>query len=305
MKDVKKYKSAGKLLLTGEYVVMDGALSLAFPAKQGQTLEVEKIEDRKSLIDWKAYDYTKNIWFECIINYYKEEVVCQNNENSAEILINIFKELKNLNKDLFIDNASYNCNTFLDFPRDWGLGTSSTLINNFSLWSQVDPYFLLDKTFGGSGYDIACANASSFITYQQINENKKIQKVEISSEILKDLYFVHLNQKQNSREGIKLYKNKDKDLKLIDTISSITRKIIDSQKIEEFSKLLQEHENLISSFLGIPTIKSQLFPDYKGFIKSLGAWGGDFIMVQRTENMEKYFLNKGFSTIYPYSFFKI
>ena len=35
------FRSHGKLLLTGEYVVLDGALSLAIPTVFGQDLKVE------------------------------------------------------------------------------------------------------------------------------------------------------------------------------------------------------------------------------------------------------------------------
>jgi len=39
---LETYRSNGKLLLTGEYVVLDGALSLALPTTLGQRLTVEK-----------------------------------------------------------------------------------------------------------------------------------------------------------------------------------------------------------------------------------------------------------------------
>ena len=48
----KTYQSNGKLLLTGEYVVLDGALSLAVPTKFGQSMHVENIDQPK--IIWKS-----------------------------------------------------------------------------------------------------------------------------------------------------------------------------------------------------------------------------------------------------------
>jgi hypothetical protein len=45
----------------------------------------------------------------------------------------------------------------LSFPKKMGLGTSSTLINNIAQWLQIDAFTLLNNSFGGSGYDIACA----------------------------------------------------------------------------------------------------------------------------------------------------
>lgn len=39
----KLFYSNGKLLLSGEYAVLDGALSLAVPTKYGQLLSVKKL----------------------------------------------------------------------------------------------------------------------------------------------------------------------------------------------------------------------------------------------------------------------
>ena len=58
----KTYYSNGKLLLTGEYLVLDGALSLAVPTQFGQSLTVETIDERKLI--WKSLDEKGNIWFE-------------------------------------------------------------------------------------------------------------------------------------------------------------------------------------------------------------------------------------------------
>ena len=55
--------------------------------------------------------------------------------------------------------------TNLDFPQEWGLGSSSTLINNLGQWLQINPYELLEKSFGGSGYDIAAAQSRSPLFY--------------------------------------------------------------------------------------------------------------------------------------------
>ena len=43
-----------------------------------------------------------------------------------------------------------------------------------------------------------------------------------------------------------------------------------------------------------------LFPDFDGVIKSLGAWGGDFVMVISNENPTDYFMEKGYETVIPY-----
>lgn len=79
-----------------------------------------------------------------------------------------------------------------------------------------------------------------------------------------------------------------------------TMLVIASNSIDAFEKLLSQHEQILSEAMGIPTVKSQLFPDYKGAIKSLGAWGGDFILATDDGNAKDYFINKGYRTVIPY-----
>ena len=73
------------------------------------------------------------------------------------------------------------------------------------------------------------------------------------------------------------------------------------QKLSEFEKLIQEHEKIISSIIELPTVKERLFPDYFGTLKSLGAWGGDFILATGDKNTPQYFKAKGYTTILRYS----
>jgi hypothetical protein len=64
---------------------------------------------------------------------------------------------------------------------------------------------------------------------------------------------------------------------------------------------LEEHEAEMSNILEMQTIKESLFPDFNGVIKSLGAWGGDFVMVIAKENPSDYFKERGFKTIVSYT----
>ena len=52
-----------------------------------------------------------------------------------------------------------------------------------------------------------------------------------------------------------------------------------AETLQEFEAVIQEHESLISTLLGVPPIKNILFSDLPGEVKSLGAWGGDFCML--------------------------
>ena len=86
------------------------------------------------------------------------------------------------------------------------MGSSSTLINNIASWAKVDAYKLLWNAFSGSGYDIACAQHNLPIFYQLENQHPIVKQVDFNPNFKNELFFVHLNKKQNSREGIQRYK---------------------------------------------------------------------------------------------------
>ena len=190
--------------------------------------------------------------------------------------------------------------TKLDFPRNWGLGTSSTLINNISQWANVDAFELLKAGFGGSGYDIAAAKSNSPILYKLKNGNPEFRKVHLPWDFTDSLFFVHLNRKQDSKKGISKYRKTAVDEKSLQRISDISNKLLMCYSLSDFEKLMAAHEEIISEIIKLPTIKEQFFSDYSGTIKSLGAWGGDFILVTGDENEMEYFRKKGFGTIVPF-----
>ena len=47
-------------------------------------------------------------------------------------LVQILNAAKQLNPDFLNDNKGFKISTHLTFPKNWGLGTSSTLINNIA-----------------------------------------------------------------------------------------------------------------------------------------------------------------------------
>ena len=63
-------------------------------------------------------------------------------------------------------------------------------------WANIDAYILLEMTFGGSGYDIACAQTNSPIIYQLENEIPNFKTVSFNPTFKDQIYFVYLNQKQ-------------------------------------------------------------------------------------------------------------
>lgn len=295
------FYSNGKLLITGEYLILDGAKGLALPTKMGQNLILESTNTET--IHWKSYDADGSIWFEEILSL--DEITATNSiapESVKGTLIRILQVANVMNPDLLTNSNGFVITTQLSFPRNWGLGTSSTLINNIAQWFQIDAFELLHQSFGGSGYDIACAQNNTPITYSIVNGSPKVEQLAFEPEFAKNIYFVYLNQKRSSKSAIADY-NSNKTAQLsehIAAINALTNDCIQATDLESFTNVVNQHEILLSTILKTETVKAALFPDFEGTIKSLGAWGGDFVLVVAKENPSSYFIGKGYETVIPY-----
>ncbi|MCB6232022.1 GHMP kinase [Flavobacterium psychrophilum] len=296
----KTFYSNGKLLITGEYVVLDGAVALALPTKMGQNLIIENGFDKK--IVWKSYDFDGSIWFDDTILFsdIRSKKYFENNITKTT-LVEILYESFLLNSDFINHSDGYIVSTNLTFPKFWGLGTSSTLINNIASWLQIDAFVLLKNAFGGSGYDIACAQNDLAILYRLEKEKPIIKTINFNPTFKENIYFVYLNKKQNSKNAIANYRKKQGDFaNSIAIINEITKAIINTTELEEFAKQIEKHEVLMSKILEMQTIKEVLFPDFDGAITSLGAWGGDFLMAISKNNPIDYFSTKGYDVVLLY-----
>ncbi|NVK53469.1 MAG: GHMP kinase [Flavobacteriaceae bacterium] len=308
---MNKYYSNGKLLLTGEYVVLDGAKSLAVPTVFGQDLVIEPIQEPQLV--WGSFTHTGECWFEAVFDLpklrLKNATFNSDKEGSAEFIAEtlqtILNEARKLNPDFLQTENGYVVKTNLTFPRNWGLGSSSTLINNIASWAGIDAYKLLWDAFSGSGYDIACAQHNAPIFYQLTStplSQPEINRVDFNPNYKDELFFVHLNKKQNSREGIAQYKKNSQNIQQeINDISILSDEFVKATSSKDLVKVINEHEQIISSIIKLNPVKTALFSDYFGAVKSLGAWGGDFVLVTGNEDTPNYFKQKGFETIVPYS----
>jgi len=302
---MEQYYSNGKLLITGEYLVLDGAVSLALPTKFGQVLNVST--NTSGCLTWESYNVKEECWFVASFDFDSFEI--QKSSSStldhvkvAETLQGILRTARLLNATFLNDSDGVHVTTQLTFPNEWGLGTSSTLINSIATWASVNPFELLEKSFGGSGYDIACAKTNKPITYQRKGIDPTIVEVVFCPVFRDQLFFVYLNKKQDSKEGIKMYKSLKEDKSLyIEQINKLTVELMEATEFVVFEGLLQKHETILSQILQVRTVKESLFSDFIGSVKSLGAWGGDFVLVTGKESYVKdYFTRKNYTTILSY-----
>ena len=295
-----EFYSNGKLFILGEYYVLEGAKVFALPTKFGQFLNVFPLKTKT--VSWKSYDADGSVW-------YNDEIavndILSNNQSSTDkvrnTLIGILHQAHLMNPSI-LDNNGFLVETKLTFPRNWGLGTSSTLINNIAQWFQVDAFQLLQKSFGGSGFDIACAQNNTPVTYQIINNNSVVEQVTFNPNFKEHIYFVYLNKKRDSKDAIANFKRKQKNLsEEIQQVSKMTDELLQVQDLQFFIDFFKRYEQNLGEILETPTIQKELFPDFNGLVKSLGGWGGDFVMVASEHNPTEYFKQKGYNIIIPYN----
>lgn len=295
-----KITSPGKLLLTSEYVVLDGALALAVPTTLGQECFFSELEDRKSLIRWEAFNEEKH-WLSVLVDFKEWQILETSNEEAARFVLKTLQYLQNLSKNCFKENYSYQIRTNLQFPPNFGLGSSSTLINNLAEWAKVSPFELNDLALGGSGYDIAVAKEKSPILFQKFPNRIHTEKLDYNPNFKEELIFIHLNKKQDSREGIRLYKSSVKTQEQIDFFTNLTHKVIQAADVKTFDELMTIHETELLKIIHLKTAKDTYFKDCPVFVKSLGAWGGDFVMSRKFNGYETYFTERGFPTFFSWS----
>lgn len=294
-----KFYSNGKLFILGEYYVLEGAKVFALPTKFGQSLDVFPIST--TVLSWKSYDADGSVWYndEIAVN----DIISNKQSSDDKVrntLIDILHQAHIMNPTVLNANG-FLIETKLTFPRNWGLGTSSTLINNIAQWFQIDAFELLQRSFGGSGFDIACAQNNVPVTYQVKNNQPIVEQVVFNPTFKEHIYFLYLNQKRDSKEAIANFRKKQKNLTdEVGEVSKMTEELLKIQDLETFISFFKRYEQNLSAILETPTIQEQLFPDFDGLVKSLGGWGGDFVMVASKENPINYFKEKGFEIIIKY-----
>ena len=290
----------GKLLLTAEYAVLDGACALALPTVKGQKFTITQ-KDQANTVIWQALDCEGKLWFWAEIRTSDWTVIKTNEMGSARAIIQLLKAIHAQNPSMFPSGSGLKIKCQLEFPQDWGLGSSSTLIAAMAEWSETDPYWLSKKTFGGSGYDLAAANMNGPFIYQLSENGPKIKTTPLNWPFKDQLYFIHRNKKQNSRESIAHYRNRSINETWLNQINDLTQEFVQARDAQDFGQLIRAHESAIAGALNLIPVKQELFPDFKGEIKSLGGWGGDFMLALGPKSSPDYFKAKGFPTVISFA----
>lgn len=294
----------GKLLLSGEYLVLDGADALALPTKIGQSLSVKYAPSFSPVLSWKSFNVQGECWFDSKFEFWHFDCLDEKPSIDALMLQKILRQARTQNPHFLRDDVDVKVETHLGFPLNFGLGSSSSLTYNIAQWAYVSPFELLFKTQGGSGYDIACAQSEGPIIYKKLSSGPNWSPVSFYPGFKDNIYFLYLGNKQNSREAVKLYtKKRPIPANIISAVSAITEKMLNATLLKDFQEAITEHESLLSSIINMEPVKTARFSDFDGAIKSLGAWGGDFAMIATNlefSDVKKYFSNVGLDILYRY-----
>lgn len=256
---------------------------------------------RGSDLIWECLDKDGNSWFNSHISLYDFSAVNTTNQDVSDKLQKVLKNAVRLNSEFLSKWNGFKVETQLEFPIEWGLGSSSTLFALMGQWADINSLMLYFKVDHGSGYDVACSSAGQPIMYYANDEEVSYTPVDFNPSFAKNLYFVYLNKKQDSDLGIKSYLKAVKNRKtLVSTITDISKEMSTARDLKTFSSLMEKHEEVISHHTGFQKVKDLHFSDYWGAIKSLGAWGGDFVLAASNKTSVEtraYFEEKGFSTV--------
>jgi mevalonate kinase len=253
--------------------VLHGAEALAIATEKGQTL---RYEDADCELHWVAKDSEDRVWMDCVASQ----------DPHLSRILNAVEKLKgNLPRRGRVT-------TQLEFNRNWGWGSSSSLIDLVAQWTGLDPMELHFETSEGSGFDVACARAGGAIAYQKTGPQSAVWKNVASAHWPHEHFgLVYLGGKQDSQREVAKIRREPLASEL-DAISALSRHLASSKDVDAWSQAIDELEDRTASWLGMERVQKR-FPGVRATIKSLGAWGGDFALAvaQDPEDLAYFSLN--------------
>jgi len=293
-----------KLLLSAEYLVLNGAKALAIPLKFGQRMEAD--ENRQGYISWQSVAHDGSTWFSGSYSLADFSIIESNNPDIAKHPQRLMLAAKILNPAFLSQSEGCHIKSTLNYPLLWGLGSSSTLIAAVAAWAGIDPFALHFAVSKGSGYDIACAISKGPILYSLSDNKPTYEQVIFSPSFAGSIHFVYQGNKQDSAEGIQKFRNQNRSVNQGDIAlgSRLTESMLNATTLQAFEEVMRQHENLIGSMLGVPTLRETMFSDLPGEVKSLGAWGGDFCMLTwhgDQASLAAYLKSKGLQTWFNFN----
>lgn len=290
-------KANGKFLITGEYMVLRGAEALALPLAQGQRILL--VPHEGEAIYWEGFAPAGK-WFETALHADTLAVLAGADAEKSTRLVNILREIRKQAPDFL--KGGWWVRTDLDFDPAFGMGSSSTLLALLCDAAGVDALPVLKNTFGGSGYDLACAFVQTPIRYTLADAEARTETVSLAEDVARHILFVYSGNKMVSSGEVKKFSSLHIPAETVDAFTGFTREALAAADHRAFAQVMRRHEEQLGRLLEQPVLQTR-FPDFGGTVKSMGAWGGDFFMAvaDDVEAAKTYFESKGLGPVYRYS----
>ncbi len=307
------FKSNGKLMITGEYLVLCGARALAMPVRYGQSLRIASEASDNTTVAWKSYVKGKK-WLNVDFRGFELNVDTagkpERQRQSIDFIRQVLRASRRLNPSFLSEKQHWNVISDIDFDIEWGLGSSSSLISNVAWWADINPFDLFYLVADGSGYDIACARSQEPILYKYSGKfNYPVfRAVDFTPSFSDHLVFIYSGNKQDTAISLKNFDPGAVAAAQAEEISEISEQMAATDSPDDFIHMMQRHESIITECLGKKPVQITHFPGFPGAVKSLGAWGGDFLLaasVLEKEEIINYFNNKGYDPIIPFDEMRI
>lgn len=282
-------------MLCGEYAVTIGVEALAVPVQLGQWMYVWEFNsplggDR---LIWEAKEKDGSTWLNehfslPLLSDFVESSV--SDELEGQLLRNtdrnvIKKMLGLVASDFWKAGKSYRIETQLEFNRNSGLGSSSTMISNFARYTGLDVQWLQQQVFGGSGYDVAVAEVGKGLVFWKQNDVAHWGPWSLSTQLTENWQVVFLGQKQNSRDSLSQVKIRLQEIQndnfLLHQLQQILAAVKMASEVPMLEAGLEMWQAVLSMGLDLETPYQHFgFQPIKGGVcKWLGAWGGDMLLV--------------------------
>lgn len=273
-------------MLCGEYAVTIGVEALAVPVSVGQWMHVWEFDSpgEQHRILWEAKDRDGATWLN--ESFALPLVEVGDGERDERKIIH--QLLAMAPENTWKIGKSYRIETQLEFDRSSGLGSSSTMVSNFSRFARLDAQAVQQQLFGGSGYDVAVAEVGKGLVFWKDGENNHWGPWTISSVLTQDWKVVFLGKKQNSRNSLADVKARLQEIQnddfMLHQLQQVAGAVKMAQQVSMVEAGLEMWQALLSMSLGLETPYQHfgIQPVKGGLCKWLGAWGGDMLLVNQT-----------------------
>lgn len=296
---IQNYHSNGNLLLTGEYLISQGAEAIALPLKKGHTLAVTPIHGKK--IIWESV-YNQETKTKISLKSDDFEITQTNNENSAKFIQQLLRKAMDHLPPLS-HLPGYHIKAIHDYPEFLEFGCESALIANIANWFNINPYRFSRDISPGLEHGIACARSNKPILYQLTNKYPDYREINLNLPFKGNIYIIYTGHNPDSYNKKKQTQKYPDHHEVFPKIREINKRIIQSRTYEEFENSILDHDKILSGVLKEQRLQERIFQDFPGLIKPLNEWNGELNLVTwkgDKNELHEYFAPYNIQTIFTW-----